>query len=61
MGIPALFSEPARSAQLTKKSLLFRLPNGSEKNVYFVFFQVKQFAIVLTMIGVKTIRIKLLH
>jgi hypothetical protein len=28
MGIPALFSEPARSPQLTKNSLLFWLPNA---------------------------------
>jgi hypothetical protein len=41
MDIPSLFGELTRLAQLTKKNLLFWLPNGS-LNV----FKVKQFAIV---------------
>ena len=45
-GIPSLYSEPARSAQLTKKSQLFWLANGSLKKYVLYFFHVKQFAIV---------------
>ena len=45
-----LFREPARLTQLTEKSRLFWLTNGSLKNNN-----------VLTMIGVKTILIKLLN
>ena len=51
MVIPALFSEPACSAQLTKKIRHISFPNGSLKK----HFQV------LTMIGVKTILMKLLN
>ena len=50
MGISALFHEPARLTQLTEKSRLFWLTIGSLKNNN-----------VLTMIGVKTILIKLLN
>ena len=36
MGIPALLGEPDHLARLTKKSRLFRLPNGS--SVYHILY-----------------------